>query len=138
MTPHAIKIVDGEGKVVRTIESSGSIRLTAKTVSQRETDGIPLSKTIFGEPVGLPPENWIAQAQGNNEFGQGKTQQDAVEDCILRCGKDKSDIAVSCETFYIVSQLVKSALPNRSDLLVPAEMVRDEKGMIIGCKSLGI
>lgn len=40
-------------------------------------------------------------------------------------------------TFYIVSQLVKSALPDRTDLLVPAEVVRDEKGNIIGCKSLG-
>jgi len=40
-------------------------------------------------------------------------------------------------TFYIVSQLVKSALPYRKDLLVPAEVVRDENGNIIGCKSLG-
>ena len=39
--------------------------------------------------------------------------------------------------FYIVSQLVKNALPNRSDLLVPAEVVRDSEGNIIGCFSLG-
>lgn len=39
--------------------------------------------------------------------------------------------------FYIVSQLVKSALADRTDLLVPAEVVRDEAGNIIGCKSLG-
>ena len=41
-------------------------------------------------------------------------------------------------TFYIVSQLVKSALPNRADLLVPAEVIRDKEGNIIGCRSLGI
>ena len=41
------------------------------------------------------------------------------------------------ETFYIVSQLVKSACPGRTDLLVPAEVVRDEQGRIIGCRSLG-
>lgn len=40
--------------------------------------------------------------------------------------------------FYIVSQLIKSAIPYREDLLVPAEMVRDDKGNILGCKSLGI
>ena len=40
-------------------------------------------------------------------------------------------------TYYIVSQLVKSALPNRTDLLVPAEVVRDSSGNIIGCRSLG-
>lgn len=40
-------------------------------------------------------------------------------------------------TFFLVSQLVKSALPNRTDLLVPAEMMRDNNGNIIGCQSLG-
>lgn len=44
----------------------------------------------------------------------------------------------SLGTFYVVSQLVKNALPNRSDLLVPAEVVRDNNGNIIGCKSLGV
>lgn len=41
-------------------------------------------------------------------------------------------------TYYIVSQLVKSALADRTDLLVPAEVVRDTNGNILGCKSLGI
>ena len=41
-------------------------------------------------------------------------------------------------TYYIVSQLVKNALPNRIDLLVPAELFRDSKGNIVGCKSLGM
>jgi hypothetical protein len=40
--------------------------------------------------------------------------------------------------FIVVSQLVKTALPSRFDLLVPAEVVRDEKGNIVGCKSLGL
>jgi hypothetical protein len=40
-------------------------------------------------------------------------------------------------TYYIVSQLVKSALPSRDDLLVPSEVVRDGSGNIIGCKSFG-
>ncbi len=40
--------------------------------------------------------------------------------------------------YYIVSNLVKTGLPYRKDLLVPAEVVRDEKGRILGCKSLGM
>ena len=100
LTPHPITIVNNEDKIVRIIESSGLVRLTAKTVSQGKIDGIPLSKTVFGNPEGLP------------EF---------VED-----------------TFIIVSQLVKTALPHTADLLVPAEVVRDKKGVILGCKSLGI
>ena len=37
--------------------------------------------------------------------------------------------------FYIVSTVVKAALPDRRDLLVPAEMVRDSDGKKIGCQS---
>lgn len=40
--------------------------------------------------------------------------------------------------YYIVSQLVKNALPERDDLLVPAEIVRNESGVIKGCQSLGL
>jgi hypothetical protein len=40
--------------------------------------------------------------------------------------------------FLIVSQLVKAAFPDRKDLLVPSEIVRDKNGNIIGCRSLGI
>lgn len=39
-------------------------------------------------------------------------------------------------TYYIVSRLVKQACPSRQDLLVPNELVRNDKGQIIGCKSL--
>lgn len=99
-TPHPVTIVDNEGVVQRTIESSGLIRLSVKTVSAGEIDDILLTKTEFGEPVGLP------------EFQEG--------------------------TYYIVSQLVKNALQSRTDLLVPAEVVRDTNGNILGCKSLGI
>jgi hypothetical protein len=41
-------------------------------------------------------------------------------------------------TFLIVSQLIKSALPGRKDLVVPAEVVRDANGNILGCRSFGI
>ena len=101
-TPHAVHIIDENGQVVKTYEKGDrQIRLAVKTIQDaRLADGTPTSKTIFGEPEGLP------------DFKEG--------------------------TFYIVSQLVKSALPKRTDLLVPAEVVRDEKGNIIGCKSLGI
>lgn len=38
--------------------------------------------------------------------------------------------------YYIVSRLIIQALPSRKDLLVPNDIVRDNKGQIIGCKSL--
>ena len=39
---------------------------------------------------------------------------------------------------YIVSRLVKSALPERSDLIVPADLIRDESGQITGCRAFEV
>jgi hypothetical protein len=35
---------------------------------------------------------------------------------------------------YIVSALVRAAYPNRPDLVVPHDVVRDHEGNIIGCR----
>ena len=40
-------------------------------------------------------------------------------------------------TIFLVSSLVASRVPNRIDVFIPNESVRDDKGRIIGCKSLG-
>lgn len=39
-------------------------------------------------------------------------------------------------TFYIVSMLCKQACPNRKDLLIPSQLIRDEKGQPVGCLGL--
>lgn len=52
---------------------------------------------------------------------------------------DTTDVpAPKSGTFYIVSQLVRNALPHRPDLLVPKQIVRDSSGNIVGCKRLDI
>jgi len=99
-TPHPISICNNAGEVIKVIQPEGLVRLKAVTVPAGEIDGIPVTRTEFGQPEGLP------------EFEEG--------------------------VFIVVSQLVKTALSSRSDLLVPAEVVRDEKGKIVGCKSLGL
>jgi hypothetical protein len=40
------------------------------------------------------------------------------------------------DTFLIVSALVRTALPERQDLLSPGEPVRDAEGRVVGCKGL--
>ncbi len=101
MTPHEVTILDADNNVIRRIPASGKlIRLQSKTVSTGHYNDVPLTKTEFGDPEGLPER----QVPG---------------------------------TYYIVSQLVKSACTSRHDLLVPAEVVRNESGNIIGCRSLG-
>lgn len=52
---------------------------------------------------------------------------------------ETSDVPPYVENqYYIVSQLVKNALPYRQDLLVPKGVVRNEEGTIIGCTRLDI
>jgi hypothetical protein len=100
-TPHPINIIGADGEEIKTIEPSGpAIRLKATTAPAGAHAGIKLTKTIFGEPEGLP---------------------EAIDGTLI-----------------IVSQLVKTALPDRKALIVPTEVVRDDQGRIIGCKSLGI
>lgn len=38
---------------------------------------------------------------------------------------------------YVASSLVAGRVPERSDVFIPNESVRDKDGRIIGCKSLG-
>ena len=40
-------------------------------------------------------------------------------------------------TIFVVSSLVASRVPERTDVFIPAESVRDEAGRIIGALSLG-
>lgn len=38
-------------------------------------------------------------------------------------------------TIFIVSAMIREALKHRVDLVSPGELVRDDKGNVIGCKS---
>lgn len=40
-------------------------------------------------------------------------------------------------TIYVVSSLVAGRVPYRPDVMIPNESIRDDKGRIIGCLSLG-
>lgn len=100
-TPHDVVLYNEDAtEIVKVFPSVGTIRLASTTEPAGEFDGVPLTKTVYGKPEGLP---------------------ECQEDVCL-----------------IVSAMVKNACPGRGDLLVPGEQVRDDKGRVIGCKSLGI
>ena len=42
------------------------------------------------------------------------------------------------DTFYIVSTPVQQACPDRDDLLVPADLIRDDQGRIVGANALAL
>jgi hypothetical protein len=61
---------------------------------------------------------------------------DGVPTCSTAWG-DTVDVPPYTQgVYYIVSQLVKTALPHRKDFLVPKDIVRDSEGGILGCKCL--
>ena len=109
MTPHAVRVfLDAEGVKVHTYMPSGkSIRLESQTYKVGEIDGIPLTRTRYGNPI------------------------------IVSDGVSEELYFETPGVYYIVSSMVANALPHRKDLLVPAEQVRDSEGRIIGCRSLG-
>jgi hypothetical protein len=119
MTPHPIHFLDENGEIKRTFPPEGLARLKAVTVDTGiSIDGCRVTTTEFGTPEGLPAEELV------NLTGSNADELDGGE--------------IGPKTYYIVSQLIKSANPNRLDLLVPAEVVRDAEGRILGCRSFGI
>ena len=42
------------------------------------------------------------------------------------------------DTWYVVSLVVAYAYPERSDLLVPDDLVRDEAGRVVACQALSL
>lgn len=129
LTPHPIHLVDENNNIIRTFESDGLVRLKTTTVDAGQIDGCKVTVTQFGLPEGLPEEN-ISGGCNNCSMLVVYTDYSGGY-----CGSNK---CIDDSVYYVVSQLVKSALPSRKDLLVPAEVVRDEKGNIIGCRSFGI
>lgn len=107
-TPHPVVLLHRDNTPFVTLPACPKedlIRLSSTTKEVEDHDlplgfAVPVTKTVFSEPVGLP------------EYAPDK--------------------------YYVVSQIVKNALPDRRDLLVPAEVVRDDSGNIVGCYSFGI
>ena len=100
LTPHTINFVSSEGYPIMDIKPEGTVaRVSVRTATVGEIDGIPVTKSVYGEVMDLP------------EPEEG--------------------------TIYIVSALVAGRVPEREDVFIPNESIRDEKGRIVGCKSIG-
>ena len=63
---------------------------------------------------------------------------DGIPVCSTSWGKTNEVPDYVEGTFYIVSQLVKNALPKRKDFLTPKGAVRDDKGNLLGCLRLDV
>lgn len=99
LTPHTIAFILPNGEKMEIPASGQLARVSVRTETVGEIDGIPVTMSVFGNVEGLP----------------------APKDGVI----------------YVVSSLVAGRVPERSDVFIPNESIRDESGRIIGCRSLG-
>ena len=111
-TPHPVQLLDG-----------ANCEFDPKTRSYKVDGDIVVLKTFAPEgtcPRCSQKEQLVGNIDGVDiyrmEFGEVDNLPDQQED-----------------TYYIVSAMVAQACPDRHDLLIPAHMVRNAEGRILGC-----
>ena len=107
-TPHECNLMEGD-EVVLTIPSEGMARCDEQRDEEHPTILVVVDST---------GENEISISVLPKSYGP-VTGLPTSEPGVL----------------FIVSQLVAERLPEREDLIVPDNMVRGERGVILGCRS---
>lgn len=107
-TPHTVRLLNPDGSLHMLFESRGVARAA-------ETN----------EP--LPPLEW--DPFGDCGMHDHLPLVARTFGTVTGLPEPKSGVA------YIVSQIVADACPERTDLLVPALVERDEAGQVAGCKA---
>jgi hypothetical protein len=112
LTPHVVRIMAEDGTVLVTVKPDG-------TVARVQEEGEMVGK------LDTPHDGW-------NE-GQALC---VVPVFKVTFGKVAGLPAQTPGVIWIVSKMVKDAVPERWDVLSPYGLVRDDKGQPIGCKGL--
>lgn len=110
LTPHAIHFMNEVGETVLTVPPSGTV---ARAEEQKENIGV-IDTGIEHSIVGV-----VKIPVNRKKYGNISGLPDPQPD-----------------TIYIVSVLVAQAVPDREDVFIPDDIVRDEQGRIIGCRAL--
>lgn len=83
--------------------------------------------------IALPPSGTIARCTVNRHQ-VGSVDGIPVNRTVFGAVEGLPD--PQPDTYYIVSAIVAQACPDRSDLLITDDAVRDDQGRIIGCRAL--
>ena len=109
LTPHDIVFVDGDNNPVLTVAPSGQLaRVSVKTVPVGELN-------VMGVKIPIT----------TSSFGD------------VTGLPDEEDGTAFIVSLAVINALHKQGI-NRSDLYIPNESIRNDKGQVIGCKSAGI
>lgn len=85
-----------------------------------------------GEVLTFPPSGTVARAK---ELVRPAHESNGIR--VVYCSYGEVEgVPPPCGTPYLVSALVRAALPHRVDVFSPGELVRNEAGAVIGCRTL--
>lgn len=114
LTPHAVRVFSARGELVAEIPPSGIIARIEKLGSYQASL----------ETVSVP------------DFGdEGEIWEYNIPILVSAAAGVTGLPDEQASTRFIVSAMVRVACPDRSDLVSPADLVRDEAGNVIGCRA---
>lgn len=98
----------------------------------------PHDVTIINEDnkVTIAPSGIVARVSAKTVY-TGEILNDLIPISKTEYGEIENLPDPIEDTCFIVSSLVAQRVRERTDIFIPNESVRDDKGRIIGCKSLG-
>lgn len=119
LTPHVVRILDDDNKTVF---------------------------TFLASPTPLRVEELLVSVQVLKLQKQADVPGSDIEVNLLRTKYTKpnmNSLVIDPEGLYIVSRIVKNAIKEYNPyidqfFIVPADIVRDEKGSVVGCKSFSL
>ena len=115
LTPHSISVYAADGTTILvTVPPSGAIARVS--VSRVETGVIP----IEGDAAAILRRDPLA----------------SIPVFVGNYGAVSGLPAPAFGTIYIVSAMVRQAVPTRRDVLSPGELIRDAAGQPLGCRGL--
>jgi len=83
----------------------------------------------------LPPEGIVPRCA---EEVEPYTEVNGIPVVRKRLGAVEGLPAPEDSVYYVVSRAVAEAARGRDDLLIPDDLVRDEKGRVIGCRRFAV
>lgn len=96
--------------------------------------------------VPIPPSGITARVDMETNSYKSITVDDpSVSECVglyhialqvTQYGKVENLPEPEIDTIYLVSALVRLAVPHRRDVVSPGELIRNDKGQPIGCRGL--
>ncbi len=106
LTPHEVKVVDGDGNVTLSIPSSGVARATQtdEVVGSLELEGqtVTVVSTVFGEVTDLPePTEGVRIVVSVITANAARAQGRATDDLLLTSGpvRDSEGRIIGCTRF---------------------------------------